>query len=484
MSGTPPGLKTSRYTRLVPADDGWMLLYNALTNSFARVPPPLQDAVREILRDPDGSGGDAGQAARLKAELRKGGFLIDAGLDELDLQRLTNRASRFATTHLGLTIAPTLACNFRCSYCFEERRSETMTPEVEDAVVAFVERRAREIQSLSLSWFGGEPTLRLDIIERLVGRLGKLCEEKDICFPPMSMITNGYLLSSDVVAVLKGLNITSVQITLDGPPAVHDSRRKLANGGGTFSTILENVRGALGIVDVSVRINVDRSNVAALDGLFEVFAAGGLGGKLPFYFGHVQPYGDACADIGSACLSTQEYSALILDLQQRARERGLKAPVRYPSAHTFGYCTADRVSGFVVAPSGALFKCYSEIGADLRHSVGSVLSGDLETYQLSNLCRYMNWDPYQDPECSACYCLPICAGGCPFLAQRRGDTCACVDFKFNLDEVLKLKYDEVKRVGQLRQRAGGPGDRRGDGSPDRAAEETGVTSCIPTIRTV
>jgi len=461
----PTELKTSRYTRLVPADDGWMLLYNALTNSFARVPPPLLGAVQEILRDPDGPAGDAEQAARLKADLRKGGFLLDAGLDELELQRLTNRASRFATTHLGLTIAPTLACNFRCSYCFEERRSETMTPEVEDAVVAFVERRTRQIQALSLSWFGGEPTLRLDIVERLVGRLGKLCKEKDIAFPPMSMITNGYLLTSDVATALKGLNVTSVQITLDGPPDVHDSRRRLANGGGTFATILENVKGALGTLNVAVRINIDRSNVEALDGLFDLFAASGLGGKLPFYFGQVQPYGDACADIGSACLSTQEYSALVLDLQQRARAKGLTTPVRYPSAHTFGYCTADRVSGFVVAPSGALFKCYSEIGADLRHSVGSVLSGDVETYQLSNLCRYMNWDPYQDPDCSACYCLPICAGGCPYLAQRRGDTCACVDFKFNLDEVLKLKYDEVKRVGRLKQRADGPGDQRGD-SPD------------------
>jgi uncharacterized protein len=467
----PTGLKTSRYTRVVPADDGWMLLYNALTNSFARVPPPLHDAVREILRDPDGSAGDAGQAATLKAELRKGGFLVDAGLDELGLQRLTNRASRFATTHLGLTIAPTMACNFRCSYCFEERRSETMTPEVEDAVVAFVERRAREIQALSLSWFGGEPTLRLDIIERLVGRLGTLCKEKDIAFPPMTMITNGYLLTSAVATVLKGLNITSVQITLDGPPEVHDSRRRLANGGATFATILENAKGALGTLNVAVRINIDRSNVEALDGLFDVFAANGLSGKLPFYFGHVQPFGDACADIGSACLSTQEYSALILDLQRRAREKGLTTPVRYPSAHTYGYCTADRVSGFVVAPSGALFKCFSEIGADLRYSVGSVLSGDVETYQLSNLCRYLNWDPYQDPDCSACYCLPICAGGCPFLAHRRGDTCACVDFKFNLDEVLKLKYDEVKRAGPRKQRADGPDAQRGDGSPDRAVEE-------------
>jgi len=90
-----------------------------------------------------------------------------------------------------------------------------MTPEVEDAAVAFVDRRTREIRSMSLSWFGGEPTLRLDIIERLVGRLGKLCKEKDISFPAMSMITNGYLLTSDVATVLKGLNITSVQVTLD-----------------------------------------------------------------------------------------------------------------------------------------------------------------------------------------------------------------------------------------------------------------------------
>jgi len=55
VSGTPTRLKTSQYTRLVPADDGWKLLYNALTNAFARVPPSWQDAVQEILLDPGGS---------------------------------------------------------------------------------------------------------------------------------------------------------------------------------------------------------------------------------------------------------------------------------------------------------------------------------------------------------------------------------------------------------------------------------------------
>ena len=41
------------------------------------------------------------------------------------------------------------------------------------------------------------------------------------------MITNGYLLTEKVVAMLPSLSISSLQITINGMKAVHDSRRCL-----------------------------------------------------------------------------------------------------------------------------------------------------------------------------------------------------------------------------------------------------------------
>ena len=40
----------------------------------------------------------------------------------------------------GLTICPTMGCNFDCPYCFEEHRNEKMTRETQDAVIVLAEK--------------------------------------------------------------------------------------------------------------------------------------------------------------------------------------------------------------------------------------------------------------------------------------------------------------------------------------------------------
>lgn len=47
------------------------------------------------------------------------------------------------------------------------------------------------------------------------------------------MITNGYLLSRDVLTILK-IKVDFIQITIDGGPKVHDLKRPLADGSKTF----------------------------------------------------------------------------------------------------------------------------------------------------------------------------------------------------------------------------------------------------------
>lgn len=62
-------------------------------------------------------------AEDLVDELRRGGMLIEDDRDEHAELILQSRAVRFSNTSLGLTIAPTMACNFCCPYCYEKGRS-------------------------------------------------------------------------------------------------------------------------------------------------------------------------------------------------------------------------------------------------------------------------------------------------------------------------------------------------------------------------
>jgi len=80
-----------------------------------------------------------------------------------------------------------------------------------------------------------------------------------------------------------------VQVTLDGPPEVHDRRRPLANGRGTFNQILENliVLGGLAPqVHVALRVNFDKTNFMYVPQLLDILPQA-LTHRVTVYFRHV-----------------------------------------------------------------------------------------------------------------------------------------------------------------------------------------------------
>ena len=63
--------------------------------------------------------------------------------------------------------------------------------------------------------------LKFDVIERLSMRFKQLDLEYDAF-----LVTNGYLLDRNVTDQLGVLNITKIQVSLDGPEKVHDAPEK------------------------------------------------------------------------------------------------------------------------------------------------------------------------------------------------------------------------------------------------------------------
>jgi uncharacterized protein len=93
-------------------------------------------------------------------------------LNKKKLEVLQNRLSR---NILDLTIAPTLACNFKCSYCFQQEQPEyVMTEETQNNLVRFVKMVKGKAQILRIAWFGGEPLLAID-------RMKSFCKRGDKC---------------------------------------------------------------------------------------------------------------------------------------------------------------------------------------------------------------------------------------------------------------------------------------------------------------
>jgi len=432
-------MKPSQFNIFIHLGDGRKLAFNSSTAALAEIDPDKYPVIEKILASP--SQLDSDEEKELAHQLRLGKFLIEDETDEIAQLKVSNRMQRFGRDAFSLTVAPTLACNFKCDYCFESQEKITMNEDTEKALLNFSERYLKRSESLVLAWFGGEPTLCLPTIERLQKGFQELSSKHGVFFRSSSIVTNGYLLDKKMSERLRKLGIKEAQVTLDGPEKVHDSRRKLHSGKGTFGRIIDNLKDSSKILSILIRVNLDKENV---DSGYEVVKILEKEGILPWvnlYFAQVSSSEGVCADLKDRCLSGQEFSSKVVELYEKLLQRNFNKII-YPVLSAGGFCGADSAFSFVVSPAGDLFKCWEEISSDRDNSVGNIFTSELEPYQKKNLNMYLSWDPFEKSECLSCNILPLCMGGCPHYGikngtKERGD---CLPWKYNLKEMLWLKY--------------------------------------------
>ena len=57
-------------------------------------------------------------------QFKKGGMLVEDTLNEQDRVKLKFLQSTYSPNSLGYTLLPTMACNFKCKYCWEVQAQE------------------------------------------------------------------------------------------------------------------------------------------------------------------------------------------------------------------------------------------------------------------------------------------------------------------------------------------------------------------------
>ncbi|MBC7083278.1 MAG: SPASM domain-containing protein [Firmicutes bacterium] len=440
------GYKLSRYNFVFPRDNGKALAYNAVTNSLAEIDEDVEAALRNpsTLSKMVTMALEGNREKDILSKLEAGRFIIPQTLDEIDYMRVMYDQSKFATSSLGLTIAPTLDCNFRCTYCYERHRVEHMTPEVEAALVDFVKRMMRPVRFLNVTWYGGEPLLALDGIIRLSREFMQLCD-KHSCEYSASMITNGYLLNPGIIPSLKEIKVRTVQVTLDGPPQVHDKRRFLVGGAPTFEVLMSNLQAMAGQFDIPLRINVDKENSGSIPELLRIFKRMDLIEPTTRIYPYLAPgtaYTEACESVYSNCLRGHEFAEFEIRAIRELLEEDINL-VHYP-VKSPGACGAPRTMSYVVDPDGLLYKCWNEVGTS-EMAVGNL--GDSAPMFDARLMRWLRYTPFDRHECCSCAFFPLCTGGCPYVALWLPDKIEenCTRWKYYLGESLKLFADVRQR---------------------------------------
>lgn len=412
-------MKISKYNLFIPLNEEEIISYNSYTNALAIVE---EGQYKEFLEYESDTKKILDETLYL--DLLKGGFIINDDLDELELLRARMYKSRFNKNVLGLTIAPTSDCNFRCIYCYEKDsiRKGIMTTETMNQIIDYVSNSAEGIKKLDVTWYGGEPMLALEEIEYMSTKLLKICDLNDIEYSA-SMITNGYLLSEKSLKRLETIKVKFLQITIDGDKETHDKRRFLTNGQGSFDKIIDNlVKGKELLPYVSLRINIDKSNYNGIQKLLKLLVDKKLNKYVFPYLGHVINHNDTYND--SRCLTTKDYAKVEMMFDASIN---LDPKVSYPSLRTSS-CTADSINSFVIDVDGTLYRCWDDIG------IKELKTGHISNPELNSVfVKYLTQDATLDEKCSNCKILPICMGSCP---RYFGEDENCSKYKYTLEDRL------------------------------------------------
>lgn len=427
---------------------GKLYLYNAFSGGFCSCDNLMESIFSKLDLKTDSCEKLSKLPEKYVAELIRGKFIIDKDLDEFQLIKSRHYLTRFSKENaLGLTIIPTHACNFRCPYCFEadkKYKNDKMSEEVMDAILALIDSKLRENGVLSISWFGGEPLLALDIIEKLQGRILELSKRK--CFSVYSsIVTNGYLLTNHVAKKLLDLQIKAIQITLDGDRETHDLKRCLAKTkGGTFDRIIENIKSINDQLKVSVRINIDKDNISVMNKLIDYLCSIKLN-LLPnvhFYFAIIKDYDSKGGKALCSYLSVEEFSETQIRLTKYAESKGIH--IHKNINPNLGVCGSLSPNSLVIEPDGMLQKCWGLVG-NKETVVGNLLDerADRKKY-LRNQVKWLSWSTFEKKECKECNILPLCMGGCPLhsMDETLDDSFKCHTYKYNLEKILMIMAEE------------------------------------------
>jgi len=401
-------MKKSQYNLIYDLEKDEKLIYNTRTLGLSILEDEEFDVYKTIELHHS--------KTKLISDLYQSGFIVDDDCDELKI--LSNRlnSERFSKDVLRLTIAPTLNCNFSCTYCYEKsgenKTNVIMSDNICEKLIEFIKKRANGFKKLDVVWYGGEPLLALEVIEKISTELINICEERNMIYTG-SMVTNGFFLNKNVCERIKRINVSTLQITIDGPAKVHDERRMLLNGIGTYDKILDNLKSLCDTsLNVALRVNIDKSNSNYVSQLIDEISK--LNQKnITINFANVM-----LKDNSDNVFTLKEFSEIWLREIDYCEKCGLNHN-SYCLPKGANFCDADSDNSFVIDPEGYIYKCWKDIG-NRSNSIGYLNSNP----KFSALYYdYMTYDATRDEICKKCNLLPLCMGGCPYERIHNGERC-------------------------------------------------------------
>lgn len=133
-------------------------------------------------------------------------------------------------------------CNLRCDYCYATKTQPEMDEETVIRTIKFIftdEEERLSKRNIGVQFFGGEPTVKWDLLVYFVEQANKIAIEKGTRIR-WGMTTNGTLLDRDRLRWLRHHKFEPL-FSIDGKRETHDKHRKTVGGKDSFDMIPINL---------------------------------------------------------------------------------------------------------------------------------------------------------------------------------------------------------------------------------------------------
>ena len=405
-----------------------LIVFNSMYGGMATISPKGKQQAYSILA------GGVGASAMVESFVKLR-FLVENDLDEVALLRSRKCSGIKDLNRLEVVVMPNMACNFACPYCYEKHDPRArMDRSVKGNVVRWLEGLIPGHKVMQLQWFGGEPLISAEVVLELTEFVRNVCEAHKVVLLS-NITTNGYLLNNELIGRLLNVGIRNYQITVDGPPEVHNKTRVLRSGGGSFDRIFSNIHDlarADSKVRVSIRVNYNHRNINSISGLLGLFSAD-IRAQLRVVF---EPIFGSEEHSATSNLAPAVISRTINRCYEEAESLGYCVQHRELGVGRLVYCYAERENQFIVDFKGDVFKC--SVGDFQTESrFGRIGEGGRLIRDNDQWDRWYGLREFEE-RCEECVFLPLCMGGCRKnrIANRTtGSYCHLVPT--NTSQVLK-----------------------------------------------
>lgn len=324
-------------------------------------------------------------------------FFVPEHVDEFTKLTIMREKEIYSTSRRSFFIAPTMACNFCCPYCYAPKINTMMDEDIGHKVSNFIIDSSKKADKIDISWVGGEPLLNLTRIVQINTDL--LCHLGKERFSS-SVVTNGYYMTQQNAQKLAQAGVNACIITVDGDRKTHNLRRVGRDGKGTFDTIISNICSILGIIPVTIRINVDDTNIDSVEHLINYLKQIHVLSRATVSIVPIQKFieNNKYTDSNCAGIETLDKLDALIKNEDYVMWGGPD-----PMMHC---CSGVKVNDLSIGPDGKFYACPIAIGNE-KNIIGSIDS-PIPTEE------YYSWHkPIEvSSQCRECAYLPLCVSKC------------------------------------------------------------------------